>query len=1354
MATKPIEVLIEAKTTGNAEIDALNKRLDDLSSQQELIANFVKIKQETVSAGAAFEAAQAKAQQLGRELAATDAPTKKQTAEFGRAREAVNSTKEAYQDAQLRLQAMRGALAENNIETTGLAQKQAALRNDVREVEAAVAGATARLKDHGASAASAGAGVEKLATAADKAGGEISDLSKAVDEKTRAIKVGLQVEQSEIELQRQHLAASQAEQQARLQAARAKGDDAAATRASNALRQIESDQLALVARAKRAEATAVQQAADARRQELAAVGPLNAAHAKELQAAENYAKALRVEAAAADQAAQRARELGTATDRAAESANGYKGALTEVASAVAGVFAVGKVVDYARSVNDVADQYKNLEARLRLAVGAEGDLRAAVAGVGQVAKDTHSNLDATSVLYARLAASAKELNITNAEALGITKTINQSIQVSGASAQASEAAVRQLVQGLQSGVLRGDEFNSVMENSPRLAKALADGLGVPIGALRGMAEAGELTSARVVKALKGQADAINQEFSTLPLTTGRALENLNTQWTLFIGNLTGGAQQSSVVAQGINAIANNLDTLAGVATRAGAVLTAALAVQGVQALRAFAVEMVATGKGADLLALSLSKVPKVISITVAAVGFEVGFQIGEMLHENSALARKLGIGVTEFLTQIVNDMRFLAEAAAAVFTSDTVNAAVDRYVQRNKEIHSTFEGMYADAEKAPAKIASAADAGAGSLGKLGGAGTAAGAAVAAGGAQGAAGVGQVAKAADDARLALAGLATAINTKPANKTGIADIVAELTAAKLRGEDLDLQLRQKLPDAISKLSGPELVKFRADFVVAMDGAKKALQDAIDTKKPQAEIDALRAKVDSFERATRTGLGLIAEQAAQNLGIDVPAAFGKMSQGFKESQDNLSILIRQLPELKAVGVDTGAAVGQALSKMLDGAKNQAELDAVIARIQTLRKELGDKIADGLLDQAKEKATALKDALDAATPGINSVREAMKLLGVTSEESLKKTATSFKEAYETMAADGTRSARELSEAFKKAAEAAIAANKGVAPSWVEAEAAANGYRIVIDEAGKATLKLNESTQNVANTTANVAPGMQRQWRGVVGSINDAGQALDDYQRRMQKTYGRPGEGDKNVNDPNRTSTRGEKMGAGVEEIGTGGSQFRNKDGFTSDAMGKAQTMGIWTRTAIIDYLTSAGLDELIAAKLSEQFLDANGNVPYEANDVQKKWAGKFGTLSEALGKMAEYYRFDDAGQLEANALLEFERKRRSSPQLGQSGPVGPSSSSASSGTSSTSQPRTNAAEAANLTARSGGGNGTGGNGGGLSANSGGATYISNITIPGLADREVIRFADPISQARNEDLLRKLAQAKSTAIR
>ena len=437
---------------------------------------------------------------------------------------------------------------------------------------------------------------------------------------------------------------------------------------------------------------------------------------------------------------------------------------------------------------------------------------------------------------------------------------------------------------------------------------------------------------------------------------------------------------------------------------------------------------------------------------------------------------------------------------------------------------------------------------------------------------------------------------------------------------------------------------------------------------------------------------------------------------------------------------GAEAAAAAGVAAQKkaQADQVAKQAS-EEHRAAIAQLRQEYADLVAKGDLQGAAEKlqqinkalqdtGASAKDAARAAADAAAQIEAAFGRLGVTSSADLKRQAEAAQRDYATIKEAGTSTAEDISSAFKVAAEKAIAANKGVAPSWVEAEAATRGFRIEIDEAGKATLKLNDEVERVGRTTGNVAPGMQREWRGVAGSINDAGQALDDYQRRMQKTYGRPGEGDKNVNDPNRTSTRGEKMGAGVEEIGTGGSQFRNKDGFTSDAMGKAQTMGIWTRTAIIDYLTSAGLDELIATKLSEQFLDANGNVPYEANDVQKKWAGKFGTLSEALGKMAEYYKFNDQGQMEAARLLEFERTRRMAPQL----------------------TRVQPAEQGGAA----GGAGTGGNGGGLAADRGGATYISNITIPGLADREEIRFADPISQDRNESLLRKLAQAKSTAIR
>lgn len=364
---------------------------------------------------------------------------------------------------------------------------------------------------------------------------------------------------------------------------------------------------------------------------------------------------------------------------------------------------------------------------------------------------------------------------------------------------------------------------------------------------------------------------------------------------------------------------------------------------------------------------------------------------------------------------------------------------------------------------------------------------------------------------------------------------------------------------------------------------------------------------------------------------------------------------------------GTEAAAAAGVAAQK-----KAQADLNAKQSAdehsgaIATLRKEYADLIARGDLQGAAEKlqqinkalqdtGASAKDAARAAADAAAQIEAAFGRLGVTSAADLKRQADSAQRDYDTIKRAGTSTAEDIANAFKVAAEKAIAANKGIAPSWVEAEAATRGYEVQIDAAGKATLKLRDAVDAVGASSGRVAPGIQRDWSGVTSAINTTNQALQDYQRRMQQTYGRPGEGDKNVNDPNRTSSRGEKLGAGVQEVGSGGSQFRNKDGFTSDALGRAQTMGIWTRTAIIDYLTSAGLDQLIATKLSEQFLDANGNVPYVAGDVQKRWAGKFGTLSEALGKMAEFYKFDDQGQAQAAAILDFEKKRRTTPQAGQ---------------------------------------------------------------------------------------------------
>lgn len=375
-------------------------------------------------------------------------------------------------------------------------------------------------------------------------------------------------------------------------------------------------------------------------------------------------------------------------------------------TAVGGTF----LTSMARDVAQVADQYANLQARLKLVTGDGPALEAAFEGVRRVALATNSDLEGTVNLFARISKAGKDLGLSQEQALSLTQTINQAIQISGGSAESANAAIIQLVQGLQSGVLRGEEFNSVMEQAPGLAQALADGLGVTTGELRAMAQQGRLTTEVVLTALRDQGAAVQAQFDQLPATVGRALQNLSTKWTVFIGQLDQSAGATTAVAGAINAVAENLDEIAGLATRAGAVMAAALAVQAAGAVRAYLAEVTLATAGTKLLALQMSALPKTLQIAVAFTGFEVGYQIGQMLNDNSEAARKLGVATVAFIQGNIEVLRLLKDSAAAVFTDDTMEAAYARFKVRLGETKATLEQMWEDAAQAPGPAAKAADA--------------------------------------------------------------------------------------------------------------------------------------------------------------------------------------------------------------------------------------------------------------------------------------------------------------------------------------------------------------------------------------------------------------------------------------------------------------------------------------------------------------------------------------------------------------------------------------------------------------------------------------------------------------------
>jgi tape measure domain-containing protein len=169
-----------------------------------------------------------------------------------------------------------------------------------------------------------------------------------------------------------------------------------------------------------------------------------------------------------------------------------------------------------------ADEMKLVESRLSLVTASASELEDVQAKLYATSQESRQSFAETSDLYARMARATKDLGTSQEDLLTVTDAINKSLIVSGASTAEAQSAITQLGQGLASGVLRGEEFNSIMENGNRIALAMADSLGVNLGQLRAMAGEGKLTAEVVIGALKDQADAVDSEFDKMGKTVGQA----------------------------------------------------------------------------------------------------------------------------------------------------------------------------------------------------------------------------------------------------------------------------------------------------------------------------------------------------------------------------------------------------------------------------------------------------------------------------------------------------------------------------------------------------------------------------------------------------------------------------------------------------------------------------------------------------------------------------------------------------------------------------------------------------------------------------------------------------------------
>ena len=233
--------------------------------------------------------------------------------------------------------------------------------------------------------------------------------------------------------------------------------------------------------------------------------------------------------------------------------------VARVQTTLLGFVGINIGINLARGILRASDSAIELDAKLRLMTDSTEEFNEAQAALVEISRESGSSLEANTILFTRMNRSIKASGATMQDTLAVTRAISQGLRISGASAQESASVVRQFSQAMASGVLRGEEFNAIMENGGRISQALGDALGKSLGELRAMSKEGLLTADVVIPALTSQAKVLAEENAKLPLTIGRAFQNVKNEWISLLATFKSG---NSFFADGINTIAQNFELVA------------------------------------------------------------------------------------------------------------------------------------------------------------------------------------------------------------------------------------------------------------------------------------------------------------------------------------------------------------------------------------------------------------------------------------------------------------------------------------------------------------------------------------------------------------------------------------------------------------------------------------------------------------------------------------------------------------------------------------------------------------------------------------------------------------------------
>ena len=253
------------------------------------------------------------------------------------------------------------------------------------------------------------------------------------------------------------------------------------------------------------------------------------------------------------------RNAGKGMGSAAGSANSLKTSLT----ALAGAISVSLIMQWGSAFLEVADNMTQLQARIaRLSTDA-ATAKQTFSDIAAISSRTGSSISDTTKLWETLTSSLKEAGATNAQVLNLTDTLQKIGRIGGSSTEEMANALRQFGQSIASGTIRAEEFNSILEQMPELARQIASGLGISMGELRQRMLEGKLTAQDALNAIQDRTSQINSEFSKLPRTMSQATNSLEVSFATLVAAINNATGASTTMVSIVDSLTSALDRLQG-----------------------------------------------------------------------------------------------------------------------------------------------------------------------------------------------------------------------------------------------------------------------------------------------------------------------------------------------------------------------------------------------------------------------------------------------------------------------------------------------------------------------------------------------------------------------------------------------------------------------------------------------------------------------------------------------------------------------------------------------------------------------------------------------------------------------